>query len=74
LKQCTMLPPIEVLRKQDFRTVGRGLEACSSPTFRQRLCPASSRVVLGLEACSSPTFRQRLRPASSRVVLEDAGR
>ncbi|KAJ9586215.1 hypothetical protein L9F63_020124, partial [Diploptera punctata] len=66
---------------QDFRAVGRGREACSSPTFRQRLRPAFSRVTLedarrsrGREACSSPTFRQRLRPASSRVTLEDARR
>ncbi|KAJ9593195.1 hypothetical protein L9F63_015240, partial [Diploptera punctata] len=28
---------------KDFRAVGHGLEACSSPTFRQRLRPASSR-------------------------------
>ncbi|KAJ9578912.1 hypothetical protein L9F63_004869, partial [Diploptera punctata] len=38
---------------EDFRAVGRGFEACSSPTFRQRLRPASSRVVLRLEILST---------------------
>ncbi|KAJ9588225.1 hypothetical protein L9F63_018389 [Diploptera punctata] len=38
---------------EDFRAVGHGLEACSSPTFCQRLCLASSRVVLRLAILST---------------------
>ncbi|KAJ9582365.1 hypothetical protein L9F63_003292, partial [Diploptera punctata] len=53
-------------------------EACSSPTFRQRLRLAISRVgclvsSLSREACISPTFRQRLpRKSSSRPPYSSA--
>ncbi|KAJ9600166.1 hypothetical protein L9F63_009576, partial [Diploptera punctata] len=39
--------------EEDFRAVDRGREACSSPTFRQRLRLASSRVVLRLAILSA---------------------
>ncbi|KAJ9581000.1 hypothetical protein L9F63_023822, partial [Diploptera punctata] len=58
---------------KDFRAVGRGREACSSPTFRQRLRLASSRVVLRLAilsaVCLIYTFRQRTELPVSRQPL-----